>query len=98
VTFCQVCYAALDTTFVESMNAGIAVLLGVTVVVLGCFARFFLVLARRSRENAHLVGYVASDVASGFSRTVEENVASDFSRTSQENVVSGFRRTHEGRT
>jgi hypothetical protein len=83
VTFCQVCYAALDTTFVESMNAGIAVLLGVTLVVLGCFARFFLMLARRSRENAHLVG--------------QDNGVSGFSQT-DDNVVSGFSRTNEGRT
>jgi hypothetical protein len=33
----------------ESLNAGIGVLLGVTGVVLGCFARFFLVLAKRAR-------------------------------------------------
>ncbi len=39
----------------ESMNAGILVLLGVTAVVLACFLRFFVALARRSREAAHLV-------------------------------------------
>ena len=38
------------------MNAGILVLLGVTAVVLACFLRFFVALARRSREAAHLVG------------------------------------------
>jgi hypothetical protein len=37
------------------MNTGILVLLGVTVAVLGCFARFFVALARRSRAAAHLV-------------------------------------------
>ena len=37
------------------MNVGIFVLLGVTVAVLGCFARFFVTLARRSRDAAHLV-------------------------------------------
>jgi hypothetical protein len=56
MTFCQVCFVGADTVFVDSMNAGIGVLLGVTAIVLGCFARFFVALARRSRENAHLVG------------------------------------------
>jgi len=35
--------------------AGIGVLLGVTLIVLGCFARFFIALARKSRTSAHLV-------------------------------------------
>jgi hypothetical protein len=39
----------------ESLTAGISVLVGVTVVVLGCFGRFFFSLARRSREAAQLV-------------------------------------------
>ena len=47
----------------ESLNAGIGVLLGVTVVVLGCFARFFLKLARRSRAAAHLVDHDADECA-----------------------------------
>jgi hypothetical protein len=37
------------------MNIGIFVLLAVTVAVLASFARFFVTLARRSREAAHLV-------------------------------------------
>jgi hypothetical protein len=41
--------------FVDSMNAGIGVLLIVTAVVLAAFVRFFLSLARRSRDSAHLV-------------------------------------------
>jgi hypothetical protein len=52
---CAVCFGAVEPLVRESMNAGILVLLGVTAVVLGCFARFFLTLARRSREAAHLV-------------------------------------------
>ena len=53
---CPVCYApAADAAIRESMNLGIFVLLGVTVGVLGCFARFFVKLARRSRDAAHLV-------------------------------------------
>ena len=52
---CPVCFGGEDTVVRESLNAGIGVLLGVTVIVLGLFARFFLQLARRSREAAHLV-------------------------------------------
>jgi hypothetical protein len=51
---CPVCFgAAADPALRESMNAGILVLLGVTAVVLACFLRFFVALARRSREVAH---------------------------------------------
>ena len=53
---CPVCFGGDDPGMRESLNAGIGVLMGVTGVVLGCFARFFVVLARRSREAAHLVG------------------------------------------
>jgi len=52
---CPVCFGGEDIAVRESMNAGIGVLLTVTVVVLAVFARFFVNLARRSRENAHLV-------------------------------------------
>ena len=45
------------------MNAGILVLLGVTAVVLACFLRFFVALARRSREAAHLVEPAQSERA-----------------------------------
>ncbi len=53
---CPVCFGGDDPGMRESLNAGIGVLLGVTGVVLGCFARFFVTLAQRSRESAHLVG------------------------------------------
>lgn len=53
---CPVCFGGEDPAMRESLNAGIGVLLGVTAVVLGCFARFFVTLARRSRDAAHLVG------------------------------------------
>ena len=46
---CTVCFGAAEPIFRESMNAGIFVLLGVTTVVLACFARFFVGLARRAR-------------------------------------------------
>ena len=53
---CPVCYApAADAAIRESMNLGIFVLLGVTLVVLAGFARFFVGLARRSTAAAHLV-------------------------------------------
>ena len=52
---CPVCFGGDVAAVRESLNAGIGVLLGVTFVVLALFARFFLRLARRSREHAHLV-------------------------------------------
>ncbi|OFW07207.1 MAG: hypothetical protein A3I61_04290 [Acidobacteria bacterium RIFCSPLOWO2_02_FULL_68_18] len=52
---CAVCFGAVEPSVRESMNIGILVLLGVTAGVLGCFARFFLELARRSRDAAHPV-------------------------------------------
>ena len=57
---CPVCFTGGDTVTRETLNAGIGVLLGVTVVVLGLFARFFLKLARRSRAAAHLVDHQAA--------------------------------------
>ena len=56
---CPVCFTGGDPVTRETLNAGIGVLLGVTVVVLGLFARFFLKLARRSRAAAHLVSHDA---------------------------------------
>ena len=61
MTACTVCFGAVEPIVRESMNAGIFVLLGVTIIVLGCFARFFLALAKRSRESAHLVGEITSE-------------------------------------
>jgi len=52
---CTVCFGAVEPLVRESMNAGILVLLGVTVVVLSCFARFFVALARRSRAADPIV-------------------------------------------
>ena len=46
---CPVCFGGDDPVVRESLNAGIGVLLGVTSIVLGCFARFFVVLAKRAR-------------------------------------------------
>jgi len=47
---CPVCFGGEDTMMRESLNAGIGVMMGVTAIVLACFARFFIVLARRSRN------------------------------------------------
>jgi len=47
---CPVCFGAVEPSIRESMNLGILVLLAVTAGVLACFARFFLLLARRARE------------------------------------------------
>jgi hypothetical protein len=64
---CPVCFSPAEASVRESLNVGILVLLGATAGVLGCFARFFLALARRSREAAHLVQHTDS-VGAGFSR------------------------------
>jgi hypothetical protein len=63
MTACTVCFGAVEPIVRESMNAGILVLLGVTVFVLGCFARFFVTLARRSRAAAHLVDGISQERA-----------------------------------
>ena len=52
---CPVCFGGEDPVIRDGLAAGIGVLLGVTIVVLGCFARFFITLARKSRTSAHLV-------------------------------------------
>ena len=46
---CPVCYAPTDPVVRESLNLGIAVLLGVTALVLAGIARFIFAVARRSR-------------------------------------------------
>ena len=57
---CPVCFTGADPVARETLNAGIGVLLGVTVIVLGLFARFFIALSRRSRAAAHLVDHQGS--------------------------------------
>jgi hypothetical protein len=54
---CPVCFTGGDPVTRETLNAGIGVLMGVTLIVLGLFARFFVKLARRSRDAAHLVDH-----------------------------------------
>jgi hypothetical protein len=46
---CPVCFGAADSPQVKGMQMGILALLGVTVVMLGAFAGFFLYLRRRLR-------------------------------------------------
>jgi hypothetical protein len=45
---CPVCFGGEDAAMRESLNAGIGVLMGVTVIVLACFARFVFRLVRRA--------------------------------------------------
>jgi hypothetical protein len=47
---CPVCFGGEDTAMRESLNAGIGVLMGVTVIVLAGFARLIVTIARRSRS------------------------------------------------
>jgi hypothetical protein len=47
---CPVCFGGEDAAMRESLNAGIGVLMGVTGVVLACFAGFFVTLARRAEK------------------------------------------------
>lgn len=52
---CPVCFGGADPIVRDGLTMGIGVLLGVTLVVLGCFARFFIRLARRARAVTPLV-------------------------------------------
>ena len=49
---CPVCFGGDDLGVRESLNAGIGVLLAVTAVVLGAFARLISRIARLSKEHA----------------------------------------------
>lgn len=49
---CPVCYLPADEAARTSLNLGIFVLLGVTLVVLAGFLRFIASLARRARQAA----------------------------------------------
>lgn len=49
---CPVCFGGDDAAMRESLNAGIGVLMGVTVIVLACFVRFFVKLALRARASS----------------------------------------------
>jgi hypothetical protein len=74
---CPVCFGGEDTAMRESLNAGIGVLMGVTAIVLAGFARLIVVLARRSREGAHLIDVGAGlhiDVGAGLQTRPSEKV------------------------
>jgi hypothetical protein len=62
---CPVCFGGEDAVVRESLNAGIGVLLGVTAVVLGCFARFVVQLVRRARQSPDAITDVKWDSAWG---------------------------------
>jgi len=47
---CPVCFGGDDPVVRDGLTAGIGVLVSITLIVLGCFARFFVSLARRSRD------------------------------------------------
>jgi hypothetical protein len=71
---CPVCFGGEDTVMRESLNAGIGVLMGVTTIVLAAFARFIVVLARRSRaaEKRGRESFVEETPETGF--TLRESV------------------------
>jgi hypothetical protein len=62
---CPICFGGDDLVVRESLNAGIGVLMGVTVVVLLLFARFVAQLARRADESAQAVTSERWDAAWG---------------------------------
>jgi hypothetical protein len=49
---CPVCFGGDDPIVRDGLTAGISVLVGVTLIVLGAFARFIVQLARRSSAFA----------------------------------------------
>ena len=55
---CPVCFGGDDPVVRDGLTAGISVLVGVTLVVLGAFARFIVQLVRRSRHAEMLTAPV----------------------------------------
>lgn len=49
---CALCFGAEETPMIDGAKLGVAVLLGITLVVQGGFAGFFLYLRRRARRLA----------------------------------------------
>jgi len=60
---CPVCFTGDDPILRDSLSAGIGVLVAVTLVVLACFATFFVVLARRARAAALAADAAAAPAA-----------------------------------
>ena len=51
---CPVCFGAEEHSMIDGTKLGIAVLLGITLVVQGAFVGFFLYLRKRARQNADI--------------------------------------------
>ena len=49
---CPVCFGAEEHSMIDGTRLGIAVLLGITLVVQGAFVGFFLYLRKRARQHA----------------------------------------------
>ena len=49
---CPMCFNAEETSMIDGTKLGVAVMLGVLLVVQGAFVAFFLYLRKRARENA----------------------------------------------
>lgn len=73
---CPVCFTGHDPLVREGLSAGIGVLVAVTLIVLACFACFFVVLARRARTAAVADAGASPEIArglpSGFGRVPGE--------------------------
>jgi hypothetical protein len=53
---CPVCFGQNDSAMAVAMNAGVLMMLGVVVVMLGAFASFIVYLARRARVTQEQPG------------------------------------------
>ena len=56
---CAICFGAADSSLLDAARAGVLVMVGITLLVLGGFARWFLVLRRL--EGADAAGRVPVD-------------------------------------
>ncbi|HEY8549182.1 MAG TPA: hypothetical protein VIL35_04430 [Vicinamibacterales bacterium] len=54
VLACPACFGAEETSIVDGAKVGVLVLLGITLVVQGGFAAFFIYLRRRAKRIAEL--------------------------------------------
>lgn len=81
--YCPICFGASDAPMAVGMNWGVLTLLGVTAVVLGSFAMFFVRLIRRADSfgPAKAGPHTRIPVAAGFSRPdTRTSVEAGFSR------------------
>lgn len=70
---CPVCFGGDDMLMRESLNAGIGVLMGVTVIVLAFFARFVVNLVRRARLAEQLEPATESPIFNQQSTTIHSS-------------------------